>query len=186
MKYRYGKWRPEEDKKSQLEKLIGLFNMLLLRTGGNVEEAIEWLKYLNQRYGFFKGESELHDFIKRMEKEGYIQRDKNRFIVTSKGGLRIRQDSLRQVFSGMKKGGFGDHTVPKSGQGIERLPETRPYQFGDGIQDLDVTQTMHNALLRHGLEDIRLNEDDLEVYETEHLSSCSTVLMIDISHTMIL
>jgi uncharacterized protein with von Willebrand factor type A (vWA) domain len=31
-----------------------------------------------------------------------------------------------------------------------------------------------------------LKEDDVEVYETEHQTSCATVLMIDVSHSMIL
>ena len=33
---------------------------------------------------------------------------------------------------------------------------------------------------------LNLIEDDLEVYETENLSTCATVLMLNISHSMIL
>ena len=34
--------------------------------------------------------------------------------------------------------------------------------------------------------ELELAEEDLEVYETEHLTSCATVVAIDISHSMIL
>ena len=186
MRIRYSQWREEEDLRKKFESMMQLFNFLLLQTSGDVEEAIEWLKHLNERYNFFSGESELQDFIKNMEKEGLIQRKGDRFAVTKKGGIKIRQDSLRQIFKGLKRGPAGNHSIPKSGSGIERLTETRPYVFGDGVQNLSITGTMYNALLRHGLDNIVFNEDDLEVYETEHLTSCSTVLMIDVSHSMIL
>jgi len=186
MHFRYSEWRAENDKKKQDEELRKLFNYLLLQTSGDVEEAVEWLKYLNERYQLFGDESELQKFIKRMEKEGFIKRELDRYVVTTKGTIRIRRDSLIRVFSGLKKGGSGNHPTFQTGQGVERLTETRPYQFGDKIQDLNITATMHNALLRHGVEEFTLREDDLEVYESEHLTSCSTILMIDISHSMIL
>ena len=85
----------------------------------------------------------------------------------------------------MKKGGPGYHPIAASGEGIERLPETRPYEFGDDFQLLDPLRSLHNALKRtHG--ELALAEGDLEIHETEHLTSCASVLAIDISHSMVL
>ena len=141
MRIRYSTWRREIDLQKHFEKLLKLFNLLLLQTSGDVEEAIEWFKYLNEKYRFLRGESELQEFIKDMEKRGFIQRNGERYIVTAKGNIKIRRDSLHQVFSGLKKGGTGNHAIPRSGQGTERLSESRPYQFGDGITDLNITGT---------------------------------------------
>ncbi len=45
---------------------------------------------------------------------------------------------------------------------------------------------MRNAQINHGLEDFFMTEEDLEVVENEFKAQTSTVLMIDISHSMIL
>ncbi len=89
------------------------------------------------------------------------------------------------MFSRLRKDGRGRHKTPHAGEGDERLPETRAWTFGDDVGRLDVTGTLSNAF-RHSGERFELNEDDFEVYETEHLTNASTVLMIDLSHSMIL
>jgi uncharacterized protein with von Willebrand factor type A (vWA) domain len=106
--------------------------------------------------------------------------------MTPSGERRIRQDSLNEIFSTLQASGTGDHRTPVAGRGGERLSETRAYQFGDNLSDLDPLGSMSNAIKRHGVDELQLTEDDLEVYEQEHLSACATVLMVDISHSMIL
>ncbi len=79
----------------------------------------------------------------------------------------------------------GYHPVRSAGDGVERLPERRPYRFGDELHHIDMVSSMHNSLKRTRGE-LDLAEDDLEVYETEHLTACATVVAIDVSHSMIL
>src|SRR5207247_2799137 len=108
------------------------------------------------------------------------------FHRTRKGEKRIRQDSLNEISTTLQAGGPGDHRTPAAGKGGERLSETRAYQFGDNLSDLDPLTTMGNVLKNHGIDDLQVTEEDLAVYETEHLSACATVLMVDVSHSMIL
>jgi uncharacterized protein with von Willebrand factor type A (vWA) domain len=70
--------------------------------------------------------------------------------------------------------------------GDEISPETRPFQFGDMIEQIDFTESIRNAQINHGLESFTMLEDDLQIRETDFKSQTSTVLMIDISHSMIL
>ena len=70
--------------------------------------------------------------------------------------------------------------------GDEINPETRPFRFGDSIEQIDFTASIRNAQINHGIEDFRFGEDDLEIRETDFKTQTSTVLMIDISHSMIL
>ena len=76
--------------------------------------------------------------------------------------------------------------TPQAGKGGERLSETRAYQFGDDLGNLDPLGSVSNAVKRGGIDDLSITEEDLSIYETEHLSSCATVLMVDVSHSMIL
>ena len=165
--------------------LLKLFNQLVLASGGDVEEAMEWMRNLQQQ-GYIDEAVDLEAFFASLEEQQLVERDGEGGMQLSAGGERkIRKSAFEEVFSSLQKGGPGFHSIRGSGDGVERLPETRPYAFGDELTHLDSVKSFHNALKRtHG--DLALAEEDLEVHETEHLTACATVVAIDISHSMIL
>lgn len=177
----------ENEARRRLNKkeLMKLWNHLLLMSSGDVQQALEWLKQLAQKYGI--GDEEwFQDFVASLQNEGFIEPNELGILVPTKKAERaIRKDSLDQVFRNLEGLGSGEHRTSKSGTSLERQPETRPFNFGDLSSDIDYKISITNALKR-GIEDISLEEDDLAVYETEQFASCATVLMIDISHSMIL
>jgi uncharacterized protein with von Willebrand factor type A (vWA) domain len=165
--------------------LLRLFNQLVLASGGDVEEAMEWMRYLQQQ-GYLPEDLDLERFFASLEEQELVARDgEGGLVLTAGGERRLRRSAFEQVFSDLERAGPGYHPLRSAGDGVERLPETRPYEFGDELHHLDAARSLHNALKRtHGRLD--LAEDDLEVFETEHLTSCATVVAIDISHSMIL
>ena len=98
----------------------------------------------------------------------------------------LRRRSLEEIFQQLRKGGQGRHRTPFPGKGDERLSETRSWRFGDDPRLLDVTSTLSNSFRRSGLDRWSLDEEDFEVVETDHRSNMATVLMIDLSHSMVL
>ena len=128
----------------------------------------------------------LEDFINKLKELGYIEDAKDVVILTAKGVQRIREDALREVFTNLKKAPEGSHESPHTGQGVDRLSETKKYSFGDQPTNIDLTSTLTNVLKHDTIDNFRLEEEDIEVYETEHMTSCATVVLIDISHSMIL
>jgi len=169
----------------QFKTLMNLFNYLLFRTGGEVKRAFRWMEEL-QAQGILSEDFDLNAFKEQLEKEGLVERVSGVPKLTPKGRKRIRQDSLNEIFTSLKKSGSGNHPMPATGIGGEKLPETRPYQFGDEPTIIDFNRSIHNALLRKGLEQIQMNQEDLEVHDTEHMATCATVLLLDVSHSMIL
>src|SRR5439155_13753799 len=187
MRFDYSKWQgPRPDDIRFIRQLMEIYRNLLLQTGGDVEEALRWMEHFGEQYGFFNDSFGIEDFKKLLEKSGEVERTRSGFQMTPKGEKRIRQDSLNEIFSTLQAGGPGDHRTPVAGKGGERLSETRAYQFGDNLSDLDPLTTMGNVLKNHGIDDLQVTEEDLAVYENEHLSACATVLMVDVSHSMIL
>jgi uncharacterized protein with von Willebrand factor type A (vWA) domain len=165
--------------------LLRLFNQLVLATGGDVEEAMDWMRYL-QREGHIPPEVDLEAFFASLEDQQLMQRDgEGGMQLTSGGERRIRRSAFEEIFSGLDRSGPGYHPIHAAGEGIERQPETRPYKFGDDIHLLDSARSLQNSMRRNKGE-FDLAEEDLEVFETEHLTSCATVVAIDISHSMIL
>jgi uncharacterized protein with von Willebrand factor type A (vWA) domain len=187
MKFRYSKWTPESKTDDQrLQQLVSLFSYLVVQTSGDVQEAFEWLKQIAEEYGLFDETMTMDDLIDKLREMGIIEDIKDIPTLTTKGIQRIRQDALREIFTSLKKAPPGAHETPYTGSGVDRLSETRKFTFGDQPTNIDLTSTLSNAFRRDGIDDFTLKEEDLEVYETEHQTSCATVLMIDISHSMIL
>ncbi|HMK38649.1 MAG TPA: VWA domain-containing protein, partial [Bacteroidota bacterium] len=187
MRFRYSRWRPDSTTDEQrLQQLVSLFSYLTVQTNGDVEEALEWLKQLAEEYGLFDENMSMDDLIDKLREMGLIEDAKTGVQLTGKGIQRIRQDALREIFTSLKKAPSGSHETPYTGSGVDRLSETKKYRFGDQPTNIDLTSTLTNAFRRDGIDDFTLKEEDLEVYETEHQTTCATVLMIDISHSMIL
>jgi len=183
----YSKWREDSmTDESRLENLISMFSYLLIQTNGDVEEALEWMEELNDSYKLFDKDMTFSNFVDELKKQGYIAEQEGMKIITAKGSQRIRSESLRKIFSGLKPGTTGFHESTKSGRGVDKLNEIKKFEFGDQVTNIDMTSTFKNAFLKSDINNLRLSEDDIDVFETEHMTSCATVLMIDISHSMIL
>lgn len=175
---------------SPFDRLFDLFQQLLSFTAGDAAEALDWMEQLDQRYdGLTSDDYTLADFTEELRKRGYLQGGDDEEgggppRITGKTERALRQRALDAVFDKLQKDGHGRHRTPHSGEGDERLPETRAWTFGDDVSRLDVSATLSNAFRRDG--EFTLSEDDVEVYETEHHAHAATVLMIDLSHSMVL
>lgn len=162
-----------------------LFQQLLLASAGDAEEAMEWMRYL-QEQGYIDESVDLDAFFAALERERLLERDGDGGLALSSAGERqVRRSAFEQIFSGLAKGAPGYHAIRASGEGVETLPESKPYAFGDDLARIDSVRSLGNALKRSQGE-LELAEEDLEVFETEHQTACATVVAIDISHSMIL
>ncbi len=189
MIFRYSEWDPKRHgvEKSTFEQLLDVFQQLLNYTAGDAGEALRWLTQLDEQYGLTDAQMGIGDFIEELKNRGYLEQDIDGVMqITARTERTLRQRSLEEIFRQLRKGNQGNHKTNFAGAGDERMPETRPWSFGDDIHNLDVTGTLSNAFRRGGISDFNLAEDDFQVYETDHRSSMATVLMIDLSHSMVL
>jgi uncharacterized protein with von Willebrand factor type A (vWA) domain len=183
--FRYEAWDEELARKLRsFANLMAMFHHLLLQQGGDVEETLRLMKRL-QELGYIDRDVDLDEFARSLQDEKIVSLRDGVPRLTPKGERYVRREALNQIFSNLKKGAFGEHRTPHAGEGGERLPETRPWSFGDDLAGLDLQATMQNALRRTGA-DLALAERDFELYEREHTTSCATILMVDVSHSMIL
>ena len=187
--YRFSRYTPPpEQAKSDFEKLLKIFMQLILVTSGNVAEALQWLTEVDRQYGLTNDKYGIGDFIEDLKKNGYITEEgpKGEFKLNAKSEQRLRQSALEEIFGKLKKTKSGEHNTPHSGRGDEQTTERRDYEFGDTLEQISVTDSLRNAQINHGLDNFFMTEEDLEVMEAEYKTQTSTVLMIDISHSMIL
>jgi len=186
--FNFSKFDPKAGGKTKFEQLLDLFMQLLTYTNGDVAEALQWMSQLDKKFEMTNDEYGMGDFIDDLKDKGFItDNEQNGEIkITPKTEQGIRKRSLEEIFGKLKKTKSGDHQTFKPGGGDETSSDTRPFQFGDMLEQIDFTESIRNAQINHGLDQFTMQEDDLQIRETDFKAQTSTVLMIDISHSMIL
>ncbi|GCD80122.1 vWA domain-containing protein [Schleiferia thermophila] len=188
--YRFSIYTGKE--KSPFERYLDIFKEMLLYTSGDVDEAIDWLRELDKQYDISGDPSYKTDqFLEDLKKRGLLReeiRPDGRIsqVPSARMEQLIRQNALEQIFGKLRKTPKGNHKTKKSGTGDEMSENFRPYTFGDSISSIDWNMSLLNAQRNSEIENFQIREEDLVVRETFHNSQVSTVLMIDISHSMIL
>lgn len=191
----FTKHTPKEQ--TPFERLFDVFQELITHTSGDFDEAIEWLKELDKEYNLTTEDYTIDDFIEDLKKKGYIREEirpdgdgkgdgKGKTSITEKLERSLRKRALDQIFGKLKRSGAGNHRTKHTGRGDEQAGEFRSYRFGDSVEQISVTESLKNAQVNHGIDSFSLLENDLVIEETMYKSQMSTVLMIDISHSMIL
>jgi len=133
----------------------------------------------------YQSVEQLKELMRTLEEAGYIQKRGNRWELTARGIRKIGQKALQDIFNKLKRDGFGRHISQFRGTGGERTDESKAYQFGDPFL-LDLEKTVMNAIHRNGVgTPVQLQKDDFEVYRTEFTTQSSTVLLIDMSMSMV-
>ncbi|MGE5435635.1 MAG: vWA domain-containing protein [Syntrophothermus sp.] len=185
---RFQEYTPMGGGKNTFEELLKMFLQLLTMTSGDVEEALKWLNDLDKKYRLTDDQYGMGDFIQDLKDKNYIEEDKIKDVLvpTAKSEQSIRKASLDEIFGKLKKSYKGDHRTAFSGMGDEPTSDRRDFLFGDSMDQIDMTDSLRNAQINHGLDDFFLTEKDIEVEERDLKTLTSTVLMIDISHSMIL
>ncbi len=184
--------KPKLDKQTPFEKLFEIFKELITHTSGDFDEAIDWLRELDVEYQLTDENYTIDDFIKDLLEKSYIREEikpdgsGKGMGLTAKTEKLLREYALKQIFGKLKRSGTGNHKTNHLGQGAEPSGELKSFQFGDPIENIVLTESLKNAQIHSGIDDLQIRQEDLVVEKTEHKSQMSTVLMIDISHSMIL
>ncbi len=129
---------------------------------------------------------QLQQITRILEEAGYIQRSGNAYELTPAGTRKIGQKALQDIFAHLKRDSFGKHPVNVHGHGGDRTDDSKQYEFGDPFL-LDIKTSLMNSVQREGAgTPIHVDADDFEVFRSELITSSSTVLMLDMSRSMLL
>jgi uncharacterized protein with von Willebrand factor type A (vWA) domain len=127
----------------------------------------------------------LQELTKQLEDAGYLEREGDELSLTARAIRKIADQALRDVFAVLKRDRFGGHAIDRRGAGGDQTDETKAYEFGDPFL-LDLKETVMNAVERRGQgTPVRLDPGDFEVYRTELRTQAATVVMLDMSRSML-
>ncbi|MBX3102875.1 MAG: hypothetical protein KF690_10230 [Bacteroidetes bacterium] len=188
--HRFTRYVPVPEQGKGFGSLLRIFLQLLTYTSGDATEALDWMHQLDREYGLTGDEYGMADFLQELQDKGYLRADEQDPAVlmpTARAEQGIRQQSLEEIFGKLKRDRPGQHPTPHTGQqGQDYSSDIRPYDFGDDLAQIRLTESLRNAQVNHGIEDLHLQQNDLVVTDREYAASTATVLMLDISHSMIL
>ena len=127
----------------------------------------------------------LREIARKLEEAGYLERDGDRLRLTARAIRKIGDKALHDIFAHLKRDRFGRHAVEHRGSGGDRTDDAKRYEFGDPFL-LDLKETLMNAVERSGPgTPVRLSPDDFEVFRTELQTRAATVVMLDMSRSML-
>ena len=191
MKYYYGEFDGEEF--PEHDSLFGFDQLMdfIMEYGDQAMKALEQMMKNPKS-------DEQSELLKQLLEEGMLDKDgKGKLKLTPRSVGKMQRRALMEVFAHMRNGSRDGHEKRTAGANGERIDGTKPYQFGDPVSELDLHQTLHNALARHGLPDkaagagptsalgkIKFDEKDFELHLHEGTTSCSTVVLLDMSGSM--
>jgi uncharacterized protein with von Willebrand factor type A (vWA) domain len=129
---------------------------------------------------------QLRELTRALEDAGYLDREGGRLELTPRAARKLGMRALTDIFSRLRREGFGGHALPLAGRGGEPTDETKRYEFGDSFA-VDINRTLFNAMARGGVgTPLSIGPEDFEVGRTEETTTSSTVLLLDMSRSMLL
>ena len=178
--HRFINFNPQENSKSKFEQLLDIFTQLLTYTSGDATEARDWLNQLDRTHKLTDDDYGIGDFIEDLKQNGYLKENPQdgRFAITSKTEQTIRQKSLEEIFGKLKKGKQGNHSTTKAGPTGDINSDTRSFQFGDLMEQINFTESIKNAQINRGIDSFSMQEHDLVVQEAPSVEPLFTTMPI--------
>src|SRR6266436_3524052 len=164
------------------------------------EYLLEYGEYILRRLD--RMDADDAEMLKLLVKEGFLEEDeKGQFRVAAKGVRRMEEKALHELFLAPQKDTLGKHDTDHKGAGQVVHEDSKPYEYGDPVANLNLHETLKNAFHREAREPTRqeasrgrkptetaahlnVSEEDFVVYETEYQTSCATVVLLDMSGSM--
>jgi uncharacterized protein with von Willebrand factor type A (vWA) domain len=173
--FEYSRWDGSQQFTPQsADQVFDQFSQYMLDYG---EQVLDFLE---------QWEEDQPELVDLLVKQGYVEKDtEGKYVVTPKGVRRVENRALEELFNISRKDQIGKHETEFRGAGQTLHEESKPYEYGDPVSNLNMHETLKNALHRQGGgSPVHINEDDLEIYDTEYQTSCATVVLLDMSGSM--
>jgi len=130
-------------------------------------------------------QQQINDYLREMAERQGIEEGKAGFQMTPKAFRLFQSRLLTSIFSEMQASRSGRHQGPIVGEGATEMQQTKPYEFGDSVANMDIPASMVNAMLRSGPGlPVRLKPEDIEIHKTRNNPKCATAVLLDMSGSM--
>lgn len=124
------------------------------------------------------------ELVRQLAEQQGLERTKNGYQLTPHAYRIFQGRLLERIFSQLQESRTGRHQGPIVGEGAIELPATKQYEFGDSVSQMDIPQTLINAMIRDGSRPLRMRADDIVIHRTRNNPKCATAVLMDMSGSM--
>jgi len=130
-------------------------------------------------------QQQVEQLLQQMAEQQGLEKSGRGYKMTPKACRIFQGKLLEQIFSQLQASRSGRHQGPIVGEGAVELPTTKDYEFGDSVTQMDVVQSMMNAIVRGGPGlPLRMKAEDIVIHKTKNNPKCATAVLMDMSGSM--
>ncbi len=128
---------------------------------------------------------QVEELLRHMAEQQGLERGKQGYQLTPKAYRIFQGRLLEKIFSQLQQSRTGRHQGPIVGEGAVELQQTKTYEFGDSVANMDIPASLVNAMLRDGTDlPLRMKADDIVIHRTRNTPKCATAVLMDMSGSM--
>lgn len=130
-------------------------------------------------------QQQIQDYLREVAERSGLTRGQRGYQLTPQAYRIFQGRLLERIFSSLQASRSGRHQQAVQGEGAVELPQTKPYEFGDSVANMDIPQSLINAMLRTGMQGpVQMKGEDIEIHRTRNSPKCATVVIMDMSGSM--
>jgi uncharacterized protein with von Willebrand factor type A (vWA) domain len=130
-------------------------------------------------------QEQIQEYLRQLAEQQGLEQNAQGFHMTPRAYRLFQSKLLTRIFEQLQASRSGRHQGPIVGEGAAEMQQTRPYEFGDSVSNMDIPATFTNALLRNGPGlPVRIKTNDIVIHRTRNNPKCATVVLLDMSGSM--
>lgn len=137
---------------------------------------------------FAQLQRQVEELVRQMAEQQGLEKGRRGYQLTPQAYRLFQGKLLEQIFSQLQASRSGRHQGPIVGEGAVELPSTKPYEFGDSVTQMDIPQSLINAMLRTAGDAtqprLSLKSEDIVIHRTRNNPKCATAVLMDMSGSM--
>jgi uncharacterized protein with von Willebrand factor type A (vWA) domain len=130
-------------------------------------------------------QQQIEDYLRELAEQQGLEQGRDGYQMTPRAYRLFQSRLLSEIFNELQASRSGRHQGPIIGEGATEMQQTKPYEFGDSVTNMDIPASLINAMLRDGPGlPVRLKPDDIEIHKTRNNPKCATAVLLDMSGSM--
>ena len=140
-------------------------------------------------------QQQVQDYLREMAERQGLEMKGDQFQLSPQAYRLFQGRLLERIFSQLEASRSGRHQGPILGEGAVEMQQTKEYEFGDSVANMDVTSSMINAMIRDAFvgnafvgngvrQPVRMAAEDIVIHRTRNTPKCATVVLMDMSGSM--
>ncbi len=137
-----------------------------------------------QLEGLAEMQRQVEELVRQLAEQQGLEKTKKGYQLSPKAYRLFQGRLLEQIFSQLQASRTGRHQGPIQGEGAVELPVTKEYEFGDSVSQMDIPQSLVNAMIRDPARPLRMRPEDIVIHRTRNNPKCATAVLMDMSGSM--